>query len=164
MALISISKYHFVSQHCTYELLSLIDLSIADIEDDVWNVEDLLSENVAIFDVLKILFVFEKSGGVLVQNNKQVSFSVLLRDLDNIQFTSITSFWYNNEANGVIPVYDLGVIKVPDILPTFVATQQESGFWCIERLFRGEYMPLKNEKYLLEEIAKDRVAELNKGL
>ena len=164
MAKLNISRYHFISQHCTYELLSLVEISIEDEEENIWNIEDFLRENVSVFDILKILFVFEKSGGFIFKNNQPIAFAILLRDLDNIQYTSITDYWYNNEANGVLPIYNIGEIVVPVILPIFVATQQETGFWCIERLFRGEYRPLRNEIYSQKHIAKSRAEELNNQL
>lgn len=164
MAQVNLNVYHFLSQHCTNELLSMIDLTIKCSEENIWNIEDFINKNGSFFDILKILFVFEKGGGVLQQGNHFITFAELLRSLDNIQNTLITTYWYHNEANGVLPVYDLGELAVPHILPVFVAAQKDDGTWCVERLYRGEYVPLRNEIYPQEQTAKGRAIELNSNL
>lgn len=68
---------------------------------------------------------------------------------------SLSTYWYNNEANGVLPVYDLGEIIVPPILPRFVATEQ-TDCWIIEKLQFGEYVVMEKEHHNNQTDAEDR--------
>lgn len=159
---VSLNVRRRLCRYCTNELLSLINWVNDSINENSWNVDDFLSEETCTFDMLKILFVYEKCGGVLLKEDECIHFAVLLRTIGNPQYTSITTFWYNNEANDVVPVYDLGGLEVPMILPRYVATPQEDGMWCVEKLIKGNYSPLRDELYRSETLAKDRATELNK--
>lgn len=60
----------------------------------------------------------------------------------------------------MIPIYDIGKIGVPKILPKYATEEQDDGFHIV-RLYKGEYIPLKGEIYPTIEIAKQRTEELN---
>lgn len=160
---VSLNVRRRLCQYCTNELLSLVNWTDDDTNESSWNVDDFLQEEIHTFDMLKMLFVFEKCGGTLLKENEYINFAVLLRTIGNIQYTKITTYWYNNEANGVTPVYDVGELEVPRILPKYVATPQINGMWCVEILHNGSYIPLSGEIYLFENLAKDRALELNRN-
>lgn len=161
--IICLTKYRFLLQHCTEELLSIInDLIIVDNEEneDEWEITELLSSNISTLEIMKIAFVFTQCGGNLLYNGNITQFAVIIRMLDDIHLTDITTYWYNNEANGVLPVYNLGEIIVPPILPTFVATEQ-TDCWVIEKLQFGEYVVMDKEHYNNQTDAEDRARYLN---
>lgn len=161
--IISLTKHRFLSQHCTEELLSVIpNMRILEnsYNEDEWEITELLSSNISTIEIMKIAFVFTQCGGNLLYNGNITQFAVIIRMLDDIHLTDITTYWYNNEANGVLPVYDLGEIIVPPILPTFVATEH-TDCWVIEKLQFGEYVVMENEHYNNQTDAEDRARYLN---
>ena len=79
-----------------------------------------------------------------------------------IQLFKIKDFWTNNCANGVMPIYDIGGIQVPNILPRFAIEECPKGKFVILKLCKGKYIQLKGEIYSTEKYARQRADELNK--
>lgn len=159
---VSSDKYLFLSEHCSKALLNIVpNLEIVDNSDDEWDVNNILNSNASTYDIMKILYVFEQGGGTLVYNNSISQFPIIIREIGDIKLTDINIYWIHNEANDVLPYYDLGNLIIPSILPKFVATERIN-YWVIEKLVKGEYIEIKNEKYLSEEQAKNRARELNR--
>jgi hypothetical protein len=159
---ISLTKHRFLSQHCTEELLSVIpvmSISENDEYEDELEITELLCQNISTFELMKIAFVFTQCGGILMYNGNITQFAVVIRMLDDVRLMDITTYWYNNEANGILPVYDLGEIIVPPILPRFVATQQTDS-WIIEKLQFGEYVET-HERFNSQTDAEERARYLN---
>ena len=146
-----------LKKHCTPELLSEVfgNVNLEDVLSTCrLNVEDFSSNCSSLQNVMKVLYVFEKFGGELCLHNELTQFPVLIRNMGDINLTKISLFWHHNESNGVIPVYGVEEIVVPNILPVFVATQQYDGRWGIEKLCQGQYRQLQNGIYPNDLIAK----------
>lgn len=161
--IISLTKHRFLSQHCTEKLLSVIpNMSISEDNnnENEWEISELLSSNISTLEIMKIAFVFTQCGGNLLYNGNISQFAVIIRMLNDIHLTDITTYWYNNQANGVLPVYDLGEIIIPPILPKFVATEH-TDCWIIEKLQFGEYVVMEKERYYNQTDAEERARYLN---
>lgn len=146
-----------LEQHCTSLLLSR--LSDADIEGINCNTWDI-TESVEDYEILKIAFVFERLGGLLKFNGRDVEFAEIANWRESLMFSEIYSFWDNTVANGDVPVFDVGSLKVPSLLPKFVASERPDGA-VIERLTNGEYIPIEGARYQSLEKAEKEAKNLN---
>ena len=149
-------------KYCTSKLLETVftDLSIN-------NADSLSAIDISHYikhkdlkEIMKVLYVYEKIGGNLYYKQNTVPFSVIIRDIRLIELTEITQYWVNSCANGMMPIYDLGEICIPDIMPKYVATEMVNG-WGIEKLLNGNYVVMDLELYPTKEIAEQRAEELN---
>ncbi len=149
--------------HCSIELLSLlqdINIDISNQVEDIWEISSYLDNTQKSINIMKIAYAFEKIGGTLLNNGEPSQYVTLTNKLGNV-YDKIRLFWIHNEANGVLPIYDLGILEVPQILPKYAIKQGENGTWDIEKLMFGEYVPIKNEIYPSEGLARKRAEQLN---
>lgn len=166
-----------MSKYCTPELLSCVFGSIgtdnitvlakAMDEEQYWDITDLLEFNDSdVLDILKVVYVFSKLTDTL--NNikykgKLVPYSVLFRLLNRNEPNMVLCYWVHNEANEVVPVYDVGEIEIPKIMPPYTYTQLSNNLFQVEKWHKGKYVPMQ-EIYPTKELCQERVDELNDKL
>lgn len=156
------SFYRDLRKHCTAELLNFVGIiEPSDENNNIWDLTSIVAKRNNIYEQLRIAYVFEQLGGTLIFKNKPIKFTNITKDLDKNICNNIRLFWIHNNANGVMPIYDVGAISVPPILPKYTYRPYEKGGFVIEKLYCGEYRHLNGEHYLLEQEAKERVVELN---
>ena len=154
--------YNQLRRHCTVELLECInDIRVANGNNNVWDITQVIDEENCLYEQMKVAYTFEQLGGTLLYKGVNSQYVILTNRINNIVFDNIRLYWIHNEANGVFPIYDIGKLDVPPILPKYVSTQQEDGSFVIEKLRCGEYIALPNEVYWTEDCAKERAKQLN---
>lgn len=150
--------YSELQKHCTLSLLSMLkDVVIDEEGENLWDI----TLEVSNFNAMKIAYVFEQIGGSLIYNGEVSQYVIITQEQDEQIRNGIRLFWINNNANGICPIYDTGILVIPSILPRFVASGTADGMFIIERLTNGDYVPLKGERYFSMEDAEERARELN---
>lgn len=150
--------YKELQKHCAASLLmKLSGLNVNPLNDNVWDITSLTND----IDMMKIAYAFENVGGTLIYEGNKSQYVIITRDMDVAFSTDIRLFWIHNEANGVCPIYDIGAVEVPPILPKYVSTPREDGTFIVERLNKGEYKPLNGMVFLFETESKAKARELN---
>lgn len=61
----------------------------------------------------------------------------------------------------MVPIYDIGTICVPPLMPKFVSTPKEEGTFVIERLTNGKYIPIKGMIFRSEAESQNMAREMN---
>lgn len=162
-------------KHCTSELLSRIfsvigsdNIVVLDKNDDdgeLWDITDFMdAERCDLLDRLKVIYVFTKiSDSIhnLKYGEDHVPYQVLFRILKKTEPNTVLLYWRNNEANDVLPIYDVGEIEIPRIMPRYTCTQVASNLFRVDKWYKGEYVPTP-EIYPTKELCQDRVDELNR--
>ncbi len=151
-----------IQHHCTEGLWSLLlnaDITIDDSEENEWEISEIMDTGLPLEEVMKIICCFEKVGGVIIYNGEFTPYVILCKKLDS-NYDKYRLFWIHNVENGVMPIFDLGEIIVPAILPKYAVEEQMNGF-CILRLYQGRYIPLTGEIYPNRNLAEKRAEELN---
>lgn len=152
-----------LQQHCTDELCTVLlnaGITISDSEGEEWEVSEILDKDFSIDEIMKLICCFSNVGGIIMYNGEFTPYAILCKILGVNDFWNYKLYWIHSEANGMIPIYDIGKIGVPKILPKYATEEQDDGFHIV-RLYKGEYIPLKGEIYPTIEIAKQRTEELN---
>lgn len=150
--------YSELQKHCTPSLLSMLtDVVIDEEGENLWDITLVVTN----LNAMKIAYVFEQIGGSLIYNGEVSQYVIITQEQDEQIRNGIRLFWINNNANGICPVYDTGVLVIPSILPRFVASETTEGMFIIERLTNGDYVPLRGERYPSMKDAKERARELN---
>lgn len=156
---------------CTIELLEKvfsnvdknnITLDNNNVCTDVWDITDVVkcgSED--LLDNLKVIYVFCRLGGILKYDGEETAYQSLFRLLQTNEPNIVLLFWINNEANGNMPVYDIGELEVPKIMPRFVCMPLSERAFQIHKWQNGEYVGMK-EYYPTRELCEKRADELNK--
>ena len=162
-------------KYCTSELLSRIfsdigsnNIAVLDNNDDrdeLWDITDFMNvEHSDLLDRLKVIYVFAKisdSLDYLKYGEEYVPYQVLFRILNRTEPNTVLLYWLHNEANDVIPIYDVGEIEIPRIMPRYTCTQIASNLFRVEKWCKGEYVSTR-EVYPTKELCQDRVDELNR--
>ena len=156
-------------KHCTPELLSKVfscvglDNMVIDSQnlcDNIWDITDIVKlEDKIVLDNLKVIYVFNKLGGTLIYENKEVAYQVLFRLLNRNEPNNVMFYWIHTDSNDMIPIYDIGELVVPEIMPRYVCKKISDQAFQIEKLVKGEYVGI-NDFYPTEELCKQRVKEL----
>lgn len=152
-----------IQQHCTGELYTMLlysGITISDSEGNEWEVSEILDKELPIDEMMKLICCFEIVGGIIMYKGEFTPYVNLCKMLGTNDFWNYKLYWINSEINGINPIYDIGKIRVPKILPKYATEEQKDGFHIV-RLYKGEYTPLKGELYPTIEIAKQRAEELN---
>jgi hypothetical protein len=110
---------------------------------------------------MKVLFVFEKAGGVLSYKGKPICAQDFLTEIYYRSFYCIAQFWESCNSNGDIPFFDKGDIEEVKIENRFDWIKLEEGKYCVRKLVRSTLKEIKGELYKSKEEAIQRVAELN---
>ena len=156
------SLFNRLREHCTPELLSYIkNIHIEDAASNEWDVTELIEANDHLYEILKVICTFEKLDGSLIYKGKNEFFPVILRYLNNSKFLGIHLFWEHNDINGNIPIFDIGELEIPKILPKFTAIPFEDGFYYIEKREGDKRVRLEKEKFFTFQEAKDKATYLN---
>lgn len=154
--------FNELRRHCTVEILNLIgSIEPKDDEDNTWDITTVLQSKNNLYEQMRVAYAFEQLGGTLIYNEEPTQFVIIAKLLNEEICNSIRLFWIHNEANGVLPIYDIGAISVPPILPKYAYRPTEDGGFIVEKLQCGEYTPIKAEYYFLEQEAKERTEQLN---
>lgn len=154
--------FNDIKKHCTSELLSYVgNISIRNDAENQWDITELIDADDNLYEILKILYVFEKFGGSLMYKGEIEIFPVIIRNLNNPKFLGIHLFWECNEINGDVPIFDIGELEIPKIMPKFSAIPFEDGFYYIEKREGNKRVRLENEKFFTFQEAKDKAAYLN---
>lgn len=150
--------YFELQRHCTPSLISMLtDVVIDEDGENLWDITLMVSN----LNMMKIAYVFEQIGGSLIYNGEVSQYVIITQEQDEQIRNSIRLFWINNNANGICPVYDTGILVIPPILPIFVASETTEGMFMIKRLTNGNYVPLSGERYPSMKDAEGRARELN---
>ena len=164
MMTISKSFFDELHKHCTAPLLDLVkDVIIQDCPENTWDITSVINGGENLYEQMRVAYAFEQLGGQLRCNNQPTLFVLLAKRLDEKKCDCIRLYWEHNNANGVIPIYDIVAPVVPPILPRYVSRPDEKGGYVIERLTFGRYESLNGERYQTERIAQERAAQLNAG-
>ena len=157
-------------QFCTPELLDCVfshvgyDNIIVDnknLSKNTWEITDLIqAEQEELLDNLKVIFVFVELGGVLINEGKEVPYSTLFFLINKNEPNIVLQYWLNNELNDVKPLYNLGEIEIPEIMPRFICTPISDNAFLVEQWHKGVYVSMK-EIYPTRELCEKRVQELN---
>ena len=110
-----------IQHHCTEGLWSLLlnaDITIDDSEENEWEISEIMDTGLPLEEVMKIICCFEKVGGVIIYNGEFTPYVILCKKLDS-NYDKYRLFWIHNVENGVMPIFDLGEIIVPAILPKY---------------------------------------------
>lgn len=152
--------YTVLQQHCTANLLlKLKDVDINDINENEWDITSISSD----IDLMKIAYAFEQIGGTLLYDGKETQYMIITRDKGDVISNHIRLFWIHSSENGIRPIYDIGNVDVPPILPKYVSSPKEDGTYIVERLTFGEYKPVDGMVFFREEDSKAQAKELNDG-
>ena len=154
--------FNGIRRHCTSELLSYVrNIHIRDDAENQWDITELIDADDHLYEILKIIFVFEELGGSLMYKGEIEIFPVIIRNLNNPKFLGIGLFWEHNEINGDVPIFDIGELEIPIILPKFTAIPFEDGFYYIEKREGNKRVRLEKEKFFTFQEAKDKATYLN---
>lgn len=150
--------YSELKKYCTAPLLSrLSDISIDDDTIDEWEISSLLED----IEMMKIGYVFEQLGGTLLYKGVASQYKIITQgESDNIS-NDIRLFWIRNNENGILPIYDIGTICVPPLMPKFVSTPKEDGTFVIERLTNGVYIPINGMVFRSEADSQNMARSMN---
>ncbi|MGM9769041.1 MAG: hypothetical protein ACI3Z0_11410 [Candidatus Cryptobacteroides sp.] len=150
--------YSELKKYCTTALLSKLSDVILDNDNiDEWEISSLLED----FEMMKIAYVFEQLGGTLLYKGVPSQYVIItLGKSDNIS-NDIRLFWIHNNANGILPIYDIGTICVPPIMPKFVSTPKEDGTFVIEHLTNGVYIPINGMVFRSGAESQNMAREMN---
>lgn len=156
------SLFNRLREHCTPELLSYIkNIHIEDASSNEWDVTGLIEANDHLYEILKIIYAFEKLDGSLIYKGKKEIFPIIIRHLNNPDFLGISLFWEHNEINGDIPIFDIGELEIPKIMPKFSAIPFEDGYYYVEERKGNKRIRLTKEKFSSLQEAKDKAFFLN---
>ena len=155
-------------QFCTFELIESVFSRVNYIKVDetnlcknTWVVTDLVhAKHGELLDNLKVILVFYKLGGTLIYEGNETPYPVLFRMINKNEPNAVLLYWAHNEANGVKPVYGMGEIEIPRIMPLFVCTEISENTFQVERWQRGEYVSMEEEIYPFRELCEKRVQDL----
>ena len=116
---ITLSLFNELKRHCTSELLSLIkNIVVSDNAMNEWDITSFIGTNDNLYEILKIFYAFEKLGGVLIYNGEVETFPIIVRRLNNPRYLEFSLYWVHNDINGNVPIFDIGELEIPKILPT----------------------------------------------
>lgn len=150
--------------HCTPQLLSYVrNVKVVDNANNQWDITSLVDANDHLYEMLKVFYAFEKLGGTLIFKGEIEVFPTILRHLDNTKFLEIPMYWVNNEINGDSPIFDIGELEIPPVLPRYSSRPNEDGKYVVEELIRGRYVAIPNEIYLTAKDAREKAEQLNRG-
>lgn len=159
-----------LSQYCTDELIQCVFSHIntndklvdkTNLCKNTWEITSLLQANQKdLLDSLKVIYVFSKLDGTLIYEGNEVPYQSLSSLINKMEPYDIMLYWGNNNANGIQPIYDIGEIEIPQIMPRFVCTQLSDNVFEIEKWVNGEYIPLKGA-YTSREACEKVVRDLN---
>ena len=152
-----------IRQHCSEELCAILlntGIDISDSEGNEWEVSEILDKSLPKDEIMKLICCFEIVGGIIMYKGEFRPYVNLCKMLGANDFWNYKLYWINSQINGINPIYDIGEIHVPKILPKYTTEEQKDGFHIVQ-LYKGEYIPLKGELYPTIEIAKQRAEELN---
>ena len=92
--------------------------------DDKWDITEIVEraiagkDNPALFhEQMKVAYVFEKLGGTILYEKKPEQYVILAKRSADFFLEKIRLYWIHNEANDVVPIYGLGNLIVPPVLP-----------------------------------------------
>lgn len=169
-----------IKAHSTIQLMECVGVTPDNMSDDTWDITDIVKkaikceqrnqqlivhigqDNPALFhEQMKIAYVFEKHGGTLLYEKKPEQYVFIAKLVTDSFLDKIRLYWIHNEANDIVPIYDLGDLIVPPILPRYVVTEIAENEFIIEKFNKGQYSAI-NGKYPTENEAKEIAANLNK--
>lgn len=157
-------------QNCTAELIESVfsHVGVNNITVDktnmcknTWEITQLLQvEHEELLDNLKVIYVFYNLGGTLIYDGKDTPYPVLFRLIDKNEPNAVSLYWAHNEANDVKPIYDIGEVEIPKIMPRFVCAQTGENVFQVEKWVKGKYV-LLDGYYLSKDACEKVVQELN---
>ncbi len=153
-----------IQDHCTEELWMLVlkdSITIDESDEKDWDVSEILNSDIPQNEVMKVICCFEKVGGLIFYKGNYTPYVFLCKELNCDECDKFRLYWLNNKINGMKPVFGLGNIEVPKILPKYISEPIEDGNYVICKLFKGKYIRIKGEIYLSKDIANQRAEELN---
>lgn len=149
-----------IQKHCTEDLWNLVLDYIENNDSNEWDVSELLNSKIPQFEALKVICCFEKMGGLIFYKGEFMPYVFLIKFLEHPEYDDIRLFWLHTSINGMMPIYGLGSIDIPQILPKF-AVEEGVNKWYINKLIKGAYVRLKGEEYSIKMIAEERAQKLN---
>ena len=152
-----------IQQHCTDELCAVllnVGITVSDFDGNEWDVSEALDKESSKDEIMKLICCFESVGGIIMYKGDFSPYVNLCKMLGVNNYWNYRLYWIHSEANGMFPIYDIGEIQVPKILPKYATEEGTDGFRVV-RLYKGAYIPLKGELYPTIEIAKQRAEQLN---
>ena len=120
----------------------------------------LYVEHLQLLDRLKVLYVFSYLGGQIFLQSKSTPYQTLFRLLNCDEPNVVFNYWLNNLYNDEIPVFGVGELNIPKVMPRFVCTEVSDEVYCVEKWIKGKYIMMK-ERYFNKELCEQRVQELN---
>lgn len=161
---------HGLLKFCTAELLTKVFSDVGEdcitvdnhnLCDDVWDITGLVKcDREDLLDRLKVIYVFCQLGGRLKYDGKEIAYQSLFWVLQTNKPNAVLLFWIHNVANGIVPVYDVGDIIIPKIMPRFVCMPTLGRVFQIHKWQNGEYVGM-DEYYPTRELCEKRADELN---
>jgi hypothetical protein len=156
-------RLNFLKEHCTKALLDEVfgDTDLSKLPPFTLDVNEILNSTKASeLDVMKVMFVFEEANGILIFDGKEEISTAIYMKLGFEKFLKIDPFWGHNEINQVTPIFDLGEIEIPDVMPKFKPVKGDDELYHIEKLVKGHYEPYNTDVYSTLEAAERRISEL----
>lgn len=156
-------RLNFLKEHCTKALLDEVfgDTDLSKLPPFTLDVNEILNSTKASeLDVMKVMYVFAKANGILLFDGNEVIIQDIYKKLGFGKFLKIGPFWIHNELNQVTPVFDLGGIEIPEVMPDFIAVKGDDELYHIEKLVKGHYEPYNTDAYSTLEAAEKRITEL----
>lgn len=115
-----------IQQHCTSELCTIwqnVGITISDSEGDEWDVSEILDKESTKDEIMKLICCFENVGGIIMYKGEFSPYVNLCQMLGVNNYWDYKLYWINSEINGTIPVYNIGEIHVPKILPKYTTKE-----------------------------------------
>lgn len=128
--------------------------------EDIWYIEDnMLAQSEEKIEIMKVFSTFGHLGGLFMYQSRKFFFEGLVINFPSEEGNMLNLCWANHHCNQTTPTFVLGQLEIPDKMPPFVCTQTGDKY-LIERLSKGEYIPLIGELYMSKEEAEERLKEL----
>ena len=129
--------------------------------DDFWEFNVIPSiGHIQLLNKLKVVYVFAFLGGNIVLNGNVIPYQSLFRILNCNEPNIVLRYWVNNIYNDIVPVFDLGEIEIPPIMPRYILLQIANNDFRIEKWEKGYYI-LMPEIFFSKELCEQRIQQLN---
>ena len=134
-----------IKTHCTAQLMERVGVAPENGAEDTWDITEIVEkaiagqDNPALFhEQMKVAYVFEKLGGTILYEKKPEQYVILAKRTADSFLEKIRLYWIHNEANDVVPIYGLGNLIVPPVLPRHAVTEIAENEFIIEKLNKGQ--------------------------